>query len=200
MGKTRLNPESIKGGAVRNFILGVIVTILLLGFCTMAYLLLGYMETNADAQPSHLEMRVAMSALDASMDKHAPRVSSPIPPTDDNLIAGMKVYTMNCALCHGGLDKKPSTLQHNFYPPVPQLILHPIDDPDWHVYYAVKTGVRYTGMPAWNNALADDDIWKVTEFLTHLEKLPAPVQEYWKNSFGTPPAPTPSAVPESHHH
>ena len=68
MGKTRLNPESIKGGAMRNFILGVIVTILLLGFCTMAYLLLGYMETNADAQPSHLEMRVAMSALDASMD------------------------------------------------------------------------------------------------------------------------------------
>ena len=63
-------------------------------------------------------MRVAMSALDASMDTHAPRISSPIPPTDDNLIAGMKVYTMNCALCHGGLDQKPSNFGTIFYPPV----------------------------------------------------------------------------------
>ena len=95
----------------------------------------------------------------------------------------MKIYTMNCAGCHGGLDNKPSVLQHNFYPPVPQLILDPLDDPDWHVYYAVRTGVRYTGMPAWNKVLSEEDMWKVTGFLTHLEKLPAPVQEYWKNSY-----------------
>ncbi len=185
---------------MRNFILGIVVTIVLLGFFGAAYLFLGYMDTNADAQPSHTEMRIAMSALDASMDKHAPRVTSPISPTDENLIAGMKIYTMNCAGCHGGLDKKPSVLQHNFYPPVPQLILHPLDDPDWHVFYAVRTGVRYTGMPAWNNVLEEQDIWKVTEFLTHLEKLPAPVQEYWKNSFGTAPATPPPARPEEQQH
>ena len=185
---------------MRNFVLGVVVTVVLLGFCGAAYLLLGYMQTNADAQPSHLEMRVAMSALDASMDKHAPRVSSPIPPTDENLISGMKVYTMNCALCHGGLDKKPSPLQHNFYPPVPQLILYPLDDPDWHVYFAVSTGIRYTGMPAWNRVLTDQEIWKVTEFLTHIEKLPAPVQEYWKNSFGTAPQAVPAAKGDEHQH
>lgn len=185
---------------MRNFILGIIVTIVLVGFLGASYLFLGYMETNADAQPSRTEMRIAMSALDASMDKHAARVSSPIPPTDENLISGMKVYTMNCAGCHGGLDKKPSVLQQHFYPPVPQLILHPIDDPDWHVYYAVNTGIRYTGMPAWNKVLSDEDIWKVTEFLTHLEKLPAPVQEYWKNSFGTVPETAPAAGPDEHHH
>ena len=185
---------------MRNFILGVIATVLILAFAAGAYLMLGFMETNADAQPSHLEMRIAMSALDASMDKHAPRVSSPIPPTDENLISGMKVYTMNCAGCHGALDKKPSSLRNNFYPPVPQLILDPIDDPEWHIYYAIRTGVRYTGMPAWNKVLSDEDIWKVTEFLTHLEKLPAPVQEYWKNSFGTAPEAPPPAKPEDHQH
>jgi mono/diheme cytochrome c family protein len=185
---------------MRNFILGIIVTMVLLGFCSAAYLLLGYMETNADAQPSRTEMRIAMSALDASMDKHAPRVSSPVPPSDENLISGMKVYTMSCAGCHGGLDKKPSPLQHNFYPPVPQLILNPIDDPDWHVYYAVRTGIRYTGMPAWKGLLTDEDMWKVTGFLTHIEKLPAPVREYWKNSFGTASQTPPAAGTEEHHH
>jgi mono/diheme cytochrome c family protein len=184
---------------MRNFILGVIFTVVILGFCGAAYLMLGFMETNADAQPSHMEMRIAMNALDASMDKHAPRVSSPIPPTDENLISGMKIYSMNCAGCHGGLDKKPSPLQNKFYPPVPQVILDPIDDPDWHVYYAVRTGVRYTGMPAWNGLLKDDEIWKVTQFLTHLEKLPAPVQEYWKNAFGTVPQPAAQAPTDDHH-
>jgi thiosulfate dehydrogenase len=185
---------------MRNFVFGMILTLLIIVIGGLSYAMLGYMQTNADAQPSHAEMRVAMGSLDASMDRHAPRVTNPIPPTDDNLIAGMKIYTMNCALCHGSLDKKPSVLQHHFYPPAPQVILYPLDDPEWHVYYAVRTGVRYTGMPAWNNVLSDDDIWKVTAFLTRLEKLPGPVQEYWKNSFGTVPAPPPAATPEVHHH
>jgi len=183
---------------MRGFIFGVIITLLVLGFVIVAVAFLGYMPTNADATPPHLEMRIAMSALDASMEKHAPRATNPIPATDDNLIAGMKIYTMNCALCHGGLDNKPSTLQHHFYPPAPQLILHPLDDPEWHIFYAVRTGIRYTGMPAWDNVLATDDMWKVTAFLSHLDKLPPAVQQYWQTSTGVAPPAHPSE--DEHHH
>ena len=111
---------------MRSFTLGIVATLLVLVLAGLAFALLGFLPSNADANPSHMEMRVAMHALDASMDRHAPRLSSPIPPTDDNLIDGMKIYTMNCALCHGTLDNKPSPLEHSFYPPVPQVILHPL--------------------------------------------------------------------------
>jgi mono/diheme cytochrome c family protein len=94
---------------------------------------------------------------------------------------------MNCSTCHGTLDNKPSPLEKSFYPPVPQLILDPLDDPEWHIYYAVRTGVRYTGMPSWNKALSDQDIWKVTAFLSRIQKLPPGVQDYWKKSFGVGP-------------
>lgn len=174
---------------MRNFVLGVVITILILVLGGLAFALLGYMPTNADATPPHIEMRIAMNALDASMDRHAPRVSSPLPATDDNLIEGMKVYTMNCSTCHGTLDNKRSPLEHSFYPPAPQFIFDPPDDPEWHLYYAISTGVRYTGMPAWNNALSEQDRWKVTAFLSHLEKLPPAVQDYWKKSFGVAPQP-----------
>jgi mono/diheme cytochrome c family protein len=174
---------------MRNFILGIIVTLLVLGLGGLAVATLGLMPTNADAIPPSLERRIAMSALDASMERHAPRVSSPIPPTDENLIGGMKVYTMNCSVCHGTLDNKPSPLEKSFYPPVPQVILDPLDDPEWHIYYAVRTGVRYTAMPAWNKALSDQDIWKVTAFLSRIQKLPPGVQDYWKKSFGVGPPP-----------
>jgi len=172
---------------MRNFILGIIVTLLVLGLGALAVANLGLLPTNADATPPPLERRLATSALDASMERHAPRVNSPIPPTDANLIDGMRVYTMNCAVCHGTLDNKPSPLEKSFYPPVPQIILDPLDDPEWHIYYSVRTGVRYTAMPAWNKALSDQDIWKVTAFLSRIQKLPPGVQDYWRKAFGAGP-------------
>ena len=57
-----------------------------------------------------------------------------------------------------------------------------MDDPEWHIYYAVRTGIRYTGMPAWNKVLSEQDMWKVTAFLSRIEKLPPAVQDYWKKS------------------
>jgi len=174
---------------MRNFILGIVLTLLALILGGLAFALLGLMPTNADAVPPALETRLASNALDASMERRAPRVNSPIPPTDENLIDGMKIYTMNCAVCHGTLDNKPSPLEKSFYPPVPQLILEPLDDPEWHIFYAIRTGVRYTGMPSWGKSLSEQDIWKVTAFLSRIEKLPPAVQDYWKKAYGVAPQP-----------
>ena len=92
---------------MRNFILGIIVTLVVLALGGLAFLSFGLMPTNADATPPNIETHIAMSAVDASMDRHAPKINNPVPPTDDNLIQGMKIYTMNCALCHG--DARPKT-------------------------------------------------------------------------------------------
>lgn len=174
---------------MRNFILGMIVMVAIIIIGGLAYVELGFMPTNADATAPPMERHIAMSAMDASMDRKAPHVSNPVPPTDDNIIEGMKIYTMNCALCHGTLDLKPSPLAKSFYPSPPQLILHPLDDPEWHIFYAIRTGVRYSGMPAWNAVLSEQELWKVTGFLSRIEKLSPSVQEYWKKSFGvSPPA------------
>ena len=176
----------------------MVVTILLLVLIALGVANFGLIPTNADAVPPPLERRIVMSALDASMERHAPRVSNPVTPTDENLIDGMKVYTMNCSVCHGTLDNKPSPLEKSFYPPAPQLILDPPDDPEWHIYYAIRTGVRYTGMPAWNKAMTDQDIWKVTAFLSRIEKLPPKVQDYWKTAYGVTPQPQGAADGDKH--
>ena len=171
-----------------KFLLGVIVTLLILILGGLGYTLLGFFPTPANVPPPHFERALANGAMDASMERHAPHLTSPLMPTDQNLEDGMKLYTMNCALCHGGLDRKPSTLATSFYPPPPNLISDPPDDPEWHIYYVIRTGARYTGMPAWDKTLTEQDMWKLTMLLSHMDKLPPGVQDYWKTSFGIAPA------------
>ncbi len=150
----------------------------------LGFAMLGFFPTAANVDPPHMESHLLMSAVDASMERHAPRVTNPLPPSDQNFEDGMKLYTMNCALCHGSLDQKPSSLDHSFYPPAPNLVTDPPDDPEWHTYYTIRTGIRYTGMPAWEKTLSEEEMWKITSLLSHLDKLPPTVQEYYKTSFG----------------
>jgi hypothetical protein len=44
-------------------------------------------------------------------------------------------------------------------------------------------------MPAWSKVLSADDMWKVTAFLSHIDKLSPAVQEYWKKAYGVAPSP-----------
>ena len=173
---------------MRSFLLGVIVTLAALILGGLGFILLGFFPTAANVAPSHFERSLATGAVDAAMERHAPRVANPLMPTDQNLEDGMKLYTMNCALCHGGLDRKPSPLANSFYPPPPNLISDPPDDPEWHIFYSIRTGVRYTGMPAWDKALSEQDMWKISMLLSHLDKLPPAVQVFWKSNFGVAPA------------
>jgi mono/diheme cytochrome c family protein len=171
-----------------KFLLGVIITLIVLILAGVGFAMLGFFPTAANVEPSHFESHFAMGAIDASMERHAPRITNPLMPTDQNLEDGMKLYTMNCAQCHGGLDRKPSTLATSFYPPPPNFISDPPDDPEWHIFYTIRTGVRYSGMPAWDKALPEQDMWKITTLLSHMDKLPPAVQEYWKSNFSVAPA------------
>jgi thiosulfate dehydrogenase len=171
---------------MRKFILGVILTIVVLILIFLGAATLGFLPTYANVAPPHWEAHLANTAVDASMERHAPHITNPLTPSDQNYEDAMKLYTMNCAVCHGTLDRKPVELGKSFYPPAPNLVSDPPDDPEWHTFYTIRTGVRYTGMPAWEKVLSEQDMWKLTTFLSHMEKLPPAVQDYWKTNFGVP--------------
>jgi mono/diheme cytochrome c family protein len=132
----------------------------------------GYLPIEADQQPAALERKIAMSAVDASVDRHAPDRKNPIQPTDENLAEGAKIFLNNCAGCHGLPSNPDSRFGHSFYPPVPQFFTDAPDMPDNQNFYITQHGTRWTGMPAWNKTLNETQIWTVVTFLSHLEKLP----------------------------
>ena len=169
---------------MRKFIMGVIFTVVALLAGGLSIILLGFINTDADQIPGNLEKWMAHETVESSIKKRAPHINNPIPVTDATLIEGMKTYLMACAECHGGADKKPSVFGVALYPPAPQLIVRPLHDPEWQTFYVTKHGFRNTGMPAWKGLMTDDDIWKMTAFLSRIEQLPPVVQVEWNKSAG----------------
>ena len=163
-----------------KFLLGVLFTILVVVGGGLILALLGFMPMSANTPPPGWEKGLATHAMDASVERHAPKVTNPFPPNEENLSQGLVVYTMNCAVCHGSPAKKQNPLGRSFYPPVPQFLEDAPDMPDNQNYFIIKNGVRYTGMPGWQGTLSEEDIWKVTLFLGNMNNLPSAVKAKWQ--------------------
>jgi len=190
-----------------KFFLGVIFTVVVLALGAFIVANFGLVDMRADQTPSKYEKRFAMGAMDASVDRHAPEAKNPIEPNEANLRDGMHIYMMNCAECHGDPKTPESPMGTMEYPPAPQFMTDAADMPENQNFFIIKHGVRWTAMPGWQKSLSEQDIWKVTTFLSHMEKLPPAVEADWK---GTPPAAEPGATETkpatkamektSHHH
>ena len=184
---------------MKGFIIGVIVTVLVIIAGVFIVSHFGLYPIGADNPPSSIERYLASKAMDEYADKHKPTGDNPIQPTPANLMQGAKEYEEHCAFCHGGAKAKISPMQHNFNPPVPQLINHIPHDPDTWLFWVTKHGVRMTGMPTWDGVLSDDEMWKIVAFIKNSNKLPPDVQSVWQ-MMATEPTTIEEHTPEQHQH
>lgn len=159
---------------MKAFIVGLIIGIFIPAVAAYCYVRMGYAPVATSSAPMPFEATMARMALKARITKEAPK-SSPIQPTEDNLSAGAKVYTDNCAFCHGWPDQPASKAAKGMFPLPPQLQTKDemvTDDPVGVTYWKVKNGIRMTGMPGFGEMLSDKEMWQVSEMLAHADKLP----------------------------
>jgi thiosulfate dehydrogenase len=166
---------------MRSFIIGILVTVLAGFVGAVVYTRAGFAPIEADVNAGSWEKFLLGGAVDPAVERRAPHLQNPIAITDANLTEGMKLYVRHCASCHGGLDKKPSPLGQAFLPKAPQLLRRPMRDPEWQTMYVTQHGIRRTGMPGWSTILTDEQMWKMTAFLTRAANLPPAVQAEWQN-------------------
>ena len=129
----------------------------------------GMLPVRADVAPSRLETRVLGSALHAAVARNAPSGPSPLPASDENVIAGAKTYRAMCSRCHGESKESDNTYGRSFYPPAPQLPLTRLSYSDSEIFWIVKHGIRNTAMPAWGKLLSDEEIWQVITLLRRFD-------------------------------
>jgi thiosulfate dehydrogenase len=160
-------------GAGLVIVLGLIVAYAAISF--------GLVPANSDAKPSGLERWAARTSLNATIHREMSNAPNPLPLTDVNLNAGLKLYASNCMACHGASDGKASNIAHGLYQPAPQLGEHGVEhDPDGEIYWKVQHGIRFTGMPSFSKTLTDTQLWQLVMFLKQMDKLPPAVAAAWK--------------------
>jgi mono/diheme cytochrome c family protein len=175
---------------VRGFVNGIVFTLALLLGAGFFALQLGVLPSGADVKPPRIERWAARQSLRASISRGSEGITAPIEASDDNLLAGVKSYGQNCAICHGAADAKASTLAKGLYLKAPLLAKDGVeDDPVAVTYWVIKHGIRFTAMPAFGANLSDTELWQITLFLKAMDKLPPAVDAEWKK--------IPSVAPQS---
>jgi len=161
---------------VRNFLAGVLFTLVVLILGGFAYLRLGYAEVRADLPPSNWEKALMFSSAHASVRRRAPELPNPVPPTDENLIVGAKIYSDECAGCHGAVGKADQT-SDSLYPPIPQLPVVGTAYSEAQIFWIAKHGIRLSGMFANGKWDSDQKLWTVAAYIKRIKSLPPRVQQ-----------------------
>ena len=143
---------------------------------------LGWWPVSATGVPPQWESKLGQAMLQASLSRQAGGLTNPIQPSSEVLIASLKIFKTNCAGRHGSRGQPSQWRTQNFYPRVPQFadnqphLLAP------QMFVAIKQGIRYSGMGAWNGMMSGEEIWKVATFLEQIGSLPPGVEVNWKTS------------------
>jgi mono/diheme cytochrome c family protein len=159
---------------MRLFILGSLVTILVFVASSVICLRSGWVEVRADANTSTLEASLMRSAVHASVKREAPETANPVAPTDENLIAGGKMYLNECAGCHG-TPGKVRKWASPLNPDAPQLPVAGTEYSEAQIFWIAKHGIRRTGMFANGVWESDQKLWTITGYIYRMKSLPPQV-------------------------
>lgn len=127
--------------------------------------------------PGRLETAAARTAKGVTIGGKAWR--NPLPDKPEVVKLGAEDFQRHCQVCHG-LDGHATGVPFagRLSPPVPDLGEGDTQEySDGQLKWIVENGIRFTGMPGWEGALSDEQMWRMVRFMRH---LPA------KGSLGAP--------------
>lgn len=94
--------------------------------------------------------------------------TSPYPPDNQSVEVGRDLYTQNCVRCHRvtGIGDGPEAAA--LVPPPADLSTHVPLRTDGQVFYFLTNGFPGTAMPAFGNALTEEQRWHIVNYLRTL--------------------------------
>jgi len=93
--------------------------------------------------------------------------------TDGGLVSAAGHFAAACASCHGAPGQRPSPVMQKAMPPAPDLAINARQWTDAQLFYILRHGVKYSGMPAWGAAKRDDEIRRMVAFVRRLPGMTA---------------------------
>lgn len=139
---------------------------LVLAILAAGYIFLKSGGLSARNKPGGLEYAIAKYALNLSIPSAAKHAKHPVRPSSDDPAAAKKLYSENCAVCHGINGSGKTETGKGLSPNVPNLGSKRVQAlTAGEMHYIIKNGIRFTGMPGWN--LPDKEIWRLVWVIRH---------------------------------
>ena len=125
---------------------------------------------SAREKPSAIEALLARHARRIATPRGARELRNPVKPTPLAIAEARDHFADHCAVCHGNDGSGKTQMNGGLYPPAPDLRRADTQDlTDGELFYIIKNGIRFTGMPGWGGE--DEDNWKLVLFIRHLPNL-----------------------------
>ncbi|CAN7594714.1 c-type cytochrome [Bradyrhizobium sp. LjRoot220] len=112
-------------------------------------------------------------AMRNSVKTHALGIEVPPLGNADLVTLGAAHFHSGCAYCHGAPGIPISPVARAMLPPPPDLATNMRTWRDRELFWIIKHGIKYTGMPAWSAQQRDDEVWALAAFLRRLPRLDA---------------------------
>ena len=125
---------------------------------------------SARAKPAAYEEFIARSLRSLANEPGAKALRNPVAATDLAIAEARDHFADHCAVCHGNRGDGKTQINSGLYPPAPDMRQPATQGlSDGELFYIVKNGIRFTGMPGWGGS--DEDNWKLVLFVRHLAQL-----------------------------
>jgi mono/diheme cytochrome c family protein len=157
---------------MRQFSLGVLTLLVLI--VVIGFLVVSQLDLSAQPEPGASEARLATATKHWLIGKAARKSAAPEPQAAsfDSENGGM-LYGMDCDICHGKDGRHPTDTGKGMYPRVPDLGSPAVQEwSDAELFWIVKNGVRYSGMPAFGKVQNDKEIWDLVHYVRLLAPQP----------------------------
>jgi thiosulfate dehydrogenase len=166
---------------MQRFLAGVLIAVIVFAAAGYVAVRFGLVPASADVPPSKFERQMAHMSLNATIAREAPQPPYPFASSDSAIIAGSKLFSQHCSMCHGTAVGEPTILAKGLYIAPPQFVKHGVDDdPEGKIYWNIEHGIRFTAMPSYKTQLTEEQIWDLAYFLKNVpDHLPAAAKAEW---------------------
>jgi mono/diheme cytochrome c family protein len=147
---------------ILGIVIGISVSGLLLLFVAMPYAISH--RQNAPFERLYGDVAVSLATSRAAGD-----TQNPLAGNSSAITRGRIAYTGSCAVCHGATGDGRGSFGAALYPPATNLQIQATQGKtDAELFWIVKNGLSFLGMPAYADRYDDTDIWSLVAYMRTL--------------------------------
>ncbi|MGY2463656.1 cytochrome C [Vreelandella sulfidaeris] len=167
--------ERIRKRVLIRLALGLVGVVIAMAVGAVMFIFWGVYNVSALQQHTEPVYTVLTTALDRSISQRAEEID--VPSLDDPAMAqqGLIYYRDKCVQCHGAPGVARQDVGKGMTPVPPNLAHTASNRTPAEIFWAIKHGIKMTGMPSWQFIFTDEEIWEIVAFMRQMSKL-SPVE------------------------